>query len=143
MVRVLRSHVAAVSLLLLNAAGVYAQAVANAEIHGTITDASGAGVPGAQVRATQTQMGQVTSTVAGADGGYVLTNLPVGPYRFESVAPSFSTYVQSGITLQVGNNIQVNAVLQVGKVTDTVTVSAAAAMVETQDTSISQVIDQR
>jgi hypothetical protein len=88
-------------------------------------------------------MGQVTTTVAGSDGAYVLTNLPVGPYRFEAAAAAFSTYVQSGITLQVGNNVQVNAVLQVGKVTDTITISAAAAMVETQDTSISQVIDQR
>ena len=132
-----------ISIFLLNAAGMYAQAVASAEIHGTITDSSGAGVPGAQVRATQTEMGQVTTTVAGTDGAYVLTNLPVGPYRFEAAAPAFSTYVQSGITLQVGNNVQVNVVLQVGKVTDTITVSAAAAMVETQDTSVSQVIDQR
>ncbi len=125
------------------ASGLYAQAVANAEIHGSITDASGAGVPDAQIKATQTEMGRVTSTVSGADGSYVLTNLPVGPYRFEASSPAFSTHVQSGITLQVGNNIQINAVLQVGKVSDTVTVSEAAAMVETQDTSVSQVIDQR
>ena len=52
--------------------------------------------------------GQISRTISGADGAYVLPNLPVGPYRLEVSAPSFSTYVQSGITLQVGNNVQIN-----------------------------------
>ena len=120
-----------------------AQAVANATIHGEVTDASGAAVPGAQVKAVQTGTGQASATTAAPDGSYVLPNLPIGPYRFEVSAPSFSAYVQSGITLQVGNNVQINVTLQVGAITQEVQVSANAAMVETQDTSISEVIDQR
>ncbi|MGH9786426.1 MAG: carboxypeptidase regulatory-like domain-containing protein, partial [Terriglobia bacterium] len=76
-------------------------------------------------------------------GSYVLANLPVGPYKFEVSAPGFSNYAQSGITLQVGNNVQINVTMQVGTIAQDVQVSADATMVETKDTSISQVIDQR
>ena len=57
--------------------------------------------------------------------------------------PAFSKYVQSGIVLQVGQNVQINIALTVGSVSQEVHVSANAAMVETQETSISQVIDQK
>jgi hypothetical protein len=134
---------AAVALLLFNPGRLRAQAVANASIHGEVTDRSGAAVPNAQVKATQTETGQVLSTAAGSDGAFVLPNLPVGPYRLEVSASSFSNHVQSGISLQVGNNVQINVTLQVGTVSQEVLVSANAAMVETQDTSVSEVIDQR
>src|SRR3954454_15822801 len=91
---------------LLCPAGLLAQAVANAEIRGVITDASGAVVPAAQVRATQTETGYARSTLSGVDGSYALPNLPVGPYKVEVTVASFANYVQSGITLQVGNNVQ-------------------------------------
>ena len=120
-----------------------AQAVANATIHGDVTDATGAIVPGAKVKATQIDTAQTVNTVTDSTGSYVLPNLPVGPYRLEVAAPSFSTYTRSGIILQVGNNVQINVALQVGAVTQDVRVSADAAMVETQDTSVSEVIDQR
>src|SRR5882724_2977383 len=120
-----------------------AQAVSNATIHGVVADATGAVIPNAQVKARQTDIGQVRSTPTNSDGSYVLPNLPVGPYSIEVSAPSFSNYVQSGIILQVGNNVQINAALAVGTVTENVQVSANAAMVETQDTSISEVVDQR
>src|SRR5712692_7285086 len=120
-----------------------AQAVANAQIQGVVSDASGAVIPGAQVKATQTEMGRVRTTVSGSDGSYALPNLPIGPYTLEATAQAFKTHVQSGIILQVGNNVQINVQLQVGAVTQDVQVSANAAMVETQDTSISEVIDQR
>lgn len=120
-----------------------AQAVANATIRGVVTDTSDAAVPSAQVKAIQIGTAQISSTVSGSDGAYALPNLPIGPYRLEVTAPSFSTYVQSGITLQVGNDVQINVTLQIGAVTQEVQVSANAAMVETRDTSISEVIDQR
>lgn len=120
-----------------------AQAVANAEIHGIVQDASGAVVPGAQIRATQIDTGRVQATTSGNDGLYSLPNLPVGAYKIDAVSPAFKSYSQSGIVLQVGNNVQVNVALQVGSVSDHVDVSADAAMVQTQDTSVSQVIDQR
>ena len=132
-----------VSLVLWCHAALHAQAVSNATIHGDVTDPTGAAVPNAQVRAIQTDTGQTASTVSSADGAYILPNLPVGPYRLEVSAASFSNYVRSGVTLQVGNNVQINVALLVGAVTQQVEVSANAAMVETRDTSVSEVIDQR
>jgi hypothetical protein len=133
----------AIILILLSPATMFAQAVANAQIHGVITDSTDAVVPGAQVKATQTATGQVRTTVTTSDGSYVLSNLAVGPYTLEVTSQSFRSHVQSGIVLQVGNNAQVNVALQVGAVTQEVQVAANATMVETQDTSISEVIDQR
>jgi hypothetical protein len=120
-----------------------AQAVANATIHGVVADATGAVIPHAQIKARQTDIGQVRATASNSDGSYVLPNLPVGPYSIEVTAPSFSSYVQSGVVLQVGNNVQVNVTLQVGAVSQELRVAANAALVETQDTSISEVVDQR
>jgi hypothetical protein len=120
-----------------------AQAVANAEIHGAVSDPSGAVVAGAQIRATQTETGGVRTAVSNADGSYVLPNLPVGPYSLEVISPSFGSYVQSGIILQVGNSVQVNISLQLKAVSQQLEISANAAMVETQETSISEVVDQR
>ena len=131
------------ALALFHPSAAPAQAVANAEIRGVISDSSGAVVPAAQIKATQTETGRFRTTLSGSDGSYALPSLPVGPYKLEVSAPSFASYVQSGIMLQVGNNVQINVALQVGGVTQEVLVSADAAMVETQDTSVSDVIDQR
>src|SRR5580698_9869195 len=95
----------AITLAVWNPGTIRAQAVANATIHGEVTDSSGAFVPNAQVKATQTETGQVSTTTTGRDGSYVLPNLPIGPYRLETGAPAFSTNIQSGIILQVGNNV--------------------------------------
>jgi hypothetical protein len=73
----------------------------------------------------------------------VFPNLPIGGFSLEVSATGFNNYLQSGIILQVGNKVQVNVTLQLGAVSQEVHVSANAAMVEMQDTSISQVVDQR
>jgi hypothetical protein len=121
----------------------FGQAVSSAQIHGVITDAAGAVAPGAQIKAVQRETGQTRNTVSSADGSYLLANLPVGPYQVEVTVQGFETYVQSGIILQVGANVQINATLKVGSVSQHMEVSADATMVDTQDTSVSQVIDQR
>ena len=108
-----------------------------------ISDQSGGVVPVARIRVTQTNMGQVRETTSASDGEYVLPNLPLGPYRLEVTAPSFNNYVQTGIDLHVGDNVLINVKLEVGAVTQQVSVSANAVMVSTQDTSISEVVDQR
>ena len=137
------SSMLAVILVLASPSRVHAQAVANAQIHGAVNDASGAAIPAAQVKATQVETGQLRTAVSGADGSYALLSLAVGPYKLEVSSPSFSNYVQTGIILQVGANVTINIALQVGAVTQEVQVASNAAMVETQDTSLSEVIDQR
>src|ERR1700761_8375789 len=78
----------------------HGQAVANAEVHGVVQDSSGAVVPNAQVKATQTETGRGQSTVSGADGNFSLPNLPVGPYKLDVSGTGFKGYTQSGIILQ-------------------------------------------
>src|SRR5579859_7951152 len=101
-------YILATILVLVIPAAAFAQAVANAQIHGVVTDSTGASVAGAMVKATQTETSQTVSTDSNSSGSYVLPNLPVGPYTLQVSAPNFSLYTQSGIILQVANNVQVN-----------------------------------
>ena len=121
----------------------YGQAVAVAEIHGQVLDPSGSAIAGATVKLTQTDTQYTRTTTSDAAGGYIFANLPLGPYRLEVTNQGFKTNVQSGIVLQVGNNVQINASLQVGTVSENIEVQAQASMVETKDNAVSQVIDQR
>src|SRR5690348_5733301 len=76
-------------------AAIFAQVGATSQISGIVKDASGAAVPGAQVKATQTDTGLERTALTGQDGGYVLANLPVGPYRLEVSKTGFSTTAQT------------------------------------------------
>ena len=88
-----------------------------AQIHGTVSDSSGSAVPGAEVKATQTETGVARTAISSATGGYVLTNLPTGPYQLEVSKQGFATYVQSGIVLQVNSDPLIDLALKVGAVT--------------------------
>ncbi len=122
---------------------VQAQATAVAQISGTVQDVSGAAIAGAEIRTTQTDTAASRTVTSGADGTYVVSNLPVGPYRIEIRKEGFNAYVQSGIVLQVNSDPSVNAVMKVGAVNETIEVTAGAAMIETHETSLGQVIDQQ
>src|SRR5713226_7236777 len=115
-----------------------AQAVAIAEVGGFVSDQTGAVISGAQVKITQTTTQLMRTASTDNQGRYALPNLPVGPYQLEVTAAGFKTYVQSGIVLQVGNNVQINVSMQVGALSENVNVTAGAGMVETKETTISQ-----
>src|SRR5579871_4541531 len=112
-----------------------------AQINGTVRDATGSAIPGASIKATQTATGVVRTSVSGADGGYVLPNLPIGPYLVEVTKDGFRKYAQTGIVLQVDTNPTVDVNMMLGAVSEQVTVEAGAAQVETRTTSIGQVVD--
>jgi hypothetical protein len=118
-----------------------AQSVSGSQVSGVVRDSSGAALPGVDVTITKTDTGAVRSAVTSADGAFVLTNLPVGPYQLKATLPGFSTYVQDGIVLQVSSNPQINITLAVGVISEQVTVTANATMVETHTTGIGQVVD--
>src|SRR5215471_6415387 len=132
-------YVARISFYLLFAsAAMWAQ---TSQISGIVKDSTGAAIPGAAIKATQTATGLVRTTTSGADGGFVLPNLAIGPYLLEVTKESFRKYAQTGIVLQVDTSATVDVTLQVGGVTEQVTVEAGALQVETQSTSIGQVVD--
>jgi hypothetical protein len=117
-----------------------AKAQTTAQVSGSVSDASGAAVPDAQVQITNTDTNGARTVQTGGDGSYDFPNLPIGPYRIEVTKQGFTKYVQAGIVLQVNTNPTVNVTLQVGAVTQTVEVQANAAMVETQNTGVGQVV---
>ena len=118
-----------------------AQAVAVASLSGRVVDSTAGAIVGAEVTATQTETRLTRVATTDTDGAYNLSNLPIGPYQLEVKAGGFKTHVQSGIVLQVGNNVEVNVTMQIGVVTDSIEVSVGAAMVETKSNSVAQVID--
>ena len=119
----------------------WAQSQNTSQIQGTVLDASGAPVPGAEVKATQTETDVTRMATTGADGVYVLPNLPIGHYRLEVSKPGFRTYVQTGIVLQVATNPTVDVSLKIGAVNEQVQVEANAALVETQATGVGNVME--
>src|SRR4051812_22939364 len=121
----------------------FSQAVNNAGVSGQVTDPTGAAVSGATVKMTETEKGVPHTAVTDSDGRYTIPNLPVGPYRLDATGTGFKTYTQTGIVLQVGDHPAMDVKLEVGAVSETVEVTAGAAMVQMEQTSISQVINQK
>src|SRR5262245_52057202 len=140
MMRVLSTVLVAISASLLLCGSVWGQG-STAQISGTVKDQTGAVLPGAEVTATQTDTGIPRSTLTDETGSYILPNLPTGPYRLEVGLPGFRTFIQTGIVLQVNANPAINAILEVGQVSEQVEVQANAALVETRSSGIGQVIE--
>jgi hypothetical protein len=138
----MKSFAALLLVFALVSVGGRAQSAATSQISGTVQDSTGLPVPGAQVSATQTATGLVRSATTNSEGGYILPGLPVGPYRVDVKKEGFSSFVQSGIVLQVDSNPTMDIILKVGSVTEQVQVEASAAMVETHTSGIGQVVDQ-
>src|SRR5438270_7991883 len=140
-VRLVRASLAIVALVFAVHGTAWAQAIAGSQLSGVVHDSSGAAIPGVEVTATKTDTGQVRTVFTGADGAYALPNLPVGPYQLKVVLQGFNTYVRDGIILQVGSNPEINVTLAVGAISEQVTVTANASLVETKNTGVGQVID--
>ncbi|HTV82547.1 MAG TPA: carboxypeptidase-like regulatory domain-containing protein [Acidobacteriaceae bacterium] len=118
----------------------FAQAT-TAAIHGTVTDPSGATVPGAKVTALDTATGITTTTTTNASGYYILPTLQVGgPYTVRISAAGFEDFSQTHLTLTVDNNREVDAKLKIGSTAQTVEVSATAVQVETSNTQLEQIV---
>ena len=118
-----------------------ANAQAVSQISGSVTDQSGAAVPGVQVTATQTDTSVARTAVTKENGSYLLSNLPIGPYRIEAMKMGFRTYVQTGIVLQVDSAPTIPIALAVGDVSTQVQVEANATQVESRAMGVANVID--
>jgi hypothetical protein len=81
------------------------------------------------------------SSVTDNTGRFALPELSVGAYRLDVTAAGFKTFVQTGITLQVASNPEINVRMEIGAVTESVEVISNAGMVETKESSIGQVVD--
>src|SRR4029434_10588280 len=127
-------------LLLTTGANAWAQ-LATAQMNGRVTDGSGAALPGVTVTATQTDTGATRTVVTEDSGTYVLPNLRTGPYRLDAIVSGVRAYVQTGIVLQVASAPVINIALALGNLEETVTVEAAAPLVDVKSAGIGTVIE--
>ena len=139
--RLVRALLVIVALVLAFHGDARAQAIAGSQLSGAVRDSSGGAIPGVEVTATKTDTGMVRTVFTGADGAYALPNLPIGPYQLKVVLQGFNTYIRDGIVLQVGSNPEINVTLSIGAISEQVTVTANASLVETKNTGVGQVID--
>ena len=114
-----------------------------ARLAGTVKDPAGAMVPEAVLAATNVSTGLVTRTTSGASGDYIFLALAPGTYTLSVEKAGFATGVMSGISLNVDQKANLDIVLQVGHVTGSVTVSAAAPLVDSTSASLGTVVDQQ
>src|SRR5690242_21783878 len=134
--RALRVLLPGFAVLLLITSTALAQVGSTAQISGTVRDSSGAVLPGVDVSAIQTDTGFRRSAVTESNGLFVLSNLPIGPYRLEAMLSGFRSFQQTGIVLQVNANPEINVTLVIGALSETVSVQGAAPLVETRSPGI-------
>src|SRR5438552_17107471 len=119
---------------------VHAQ-VTGATLSGTVTDATGAVIPGVMVSIKNRATGVVRTLTTDEAGFYSAPNLQAGGYDVTGSAPGFSTTVQSNITLAVGAQQQLNISMKVGETTQLIEVTEAAPLIQVTSSVISGVVE--
>ncbi|HEY2934033.1 MAG TPA: TonB-dependent receptor [Acidobacteriota bacterium] len=130
------------SALLLVNPSVYAQSV-GATLQGTITDPSGAAVPGAVVTVRNINTGAINDVESDANGRYRLPLLPPGSYELRASSIGFQPIVQRGITLAVGQDAIVNISLKLGEMANEITVEARVSQINLTSAALSGLVDDK
>ncbi|MGC1619760.1 MAG: TonB-dependent receptor [Candidatus Acidiferrum sp.] len=134
--------IGALALIALSARPLCAQ-VDTGTILGAVTDTSGAPIHGATVTLTNEGTNAALSTTTEADGSYKFTPVRVGSYKLSATYAGFQTVTQTDVSVNIGQNVVVNFNMKPGKVTETIEVTAAAPVLQSQDASVGQVVDSR
>ncbi|MBL8211546.1 MAG: TonB-dependent receptor [Bryobacterales bacterium] len=114
-----------------------------ATITGTITDPQGAGIPEVKVEVTNLGTGLTYARNSSADGTYVIPQLPIGAYKLEASVTGFKAFLQSGITLEVNQRQRVDIRMEVGNVSESVSVTAEIPRVQTEDSTLGAVVERK
>lgn len=112
-------------------------------ILGSVTDGTGAGVPGASVRILNTGTNAATAVVTNDEGFFTAPSLPVGAYSVTVEKSGFKKALRSGVTLQVDQRAQVDVRLDIGQTTESIEVVAEAALVDTSGATVGKVVENR
>ncbi len=126
--------------MLLTAVMACAQIGTEGAFFGTVTDASGGFVPGAEVVAVHTTTGLTKRAVTGSDGAFNIMALPIGTYTITVKAKGFKTWETSNADLTVGDRSRITPVLQVGEVTESVTVASDTELLQTEKSSTETIV---
>src|SRR3954471_24684075 len=127
--------------LSLGAACMHAQGTGT--IHGTIVDPADLPVANVHVKATLAERGLVRTAITDPQGGYVLPSLPIGTYEIDVEQQGFKTFHQGGIELTANQNARVDAKLEVGNISQSVSVTAEAPLVDSRSSTVGTLIDSR
>jgi outer membrane receptor protein involved in Fe transport len=130
---------ALVAALLLSS-NAFAQGITGS-ITGNVTDSTGAAIPGATVTITQITTNSVHTTTTSDVGSFTVTQLPPGDYTVKIDKAAFKSYQQQKLTLAIDQTAQINAALEVGSSGETVMVTGAPPVIQTEDSSVGLVID--
>ena len=117
--------------------------VVNATLTGIVMDPTGAAVSGAKVTAVNIATNQSHDATSDTSGVYTIPALAPGEYRLETEQPGFKREVQSGIVLQVAQEARVNVTLQVGQVSESISVAASTPLVNSENATVGTVISQQ
>ncbi len=110
-------------------------------IFGIVSDASGSVVPGATITATHAQTALERVTASDANGNYTISQLPVGVYTVKAELSGFKTFLQERVQVQVDENRRVNVVMELGQLTESVTVAGETAQVDSRSGALREVVD--
>jgi len=132
-----RALIAAIVLICVGRSALWGQA----RLTGTVTDNSGAVVPGARVVVRNVQTGQVATASTSAGGVYTVSFLPPGPYEVICEQPGFKRFQRSGIVLETGTTTTVDILLELGQITEVVSVTAAAPLLEAESGALGQLVE--
>jgi hypothetical protein len=140
MVRTSAMCLAVLGSILLLVSGAHAQGITGS-ITGSVTDSTGAQVPGATVTITQVDTNTVHVVKTSDAGTYTVTQLPPGNYTVKVEKANFKSFRQTAITLSIDQVAQINAQLSVGATQETVEVTSSAPVIQTDTSSVGSVID--
>ena len=112
-------------------------------VTGSVTDSSGAAVPGAEVRLVNTGTGAVSKTNTNQEGNYQFLLVPPGVYSVEVESKGFKTFRRGGIVVEVNRSLAVPVSMEVGAVTETVEVKEGTPLLEPNTSALGTVMDSR
>ena len=116
------------------------QAVDSQQITGTVTDPTGAAVPGAAIVVTNTATGLSRAVTSNGDGNYIVLNLPVGVYTITTTVSGFKKSLLTGVNVDVGGKPAVPVQLEIGQVGESVEVKADTVLIQTTSAEIGSVV---
>ncbi|MEO6724937.1 MAG: carboxypeptidase-like regulatory domain-containing protein [Blastocatellia bacterium] len=131
-----------VSMLMLLSVNLLAQSP-QGTITGTVSDAQGARVNNATVNVLRVATNQKFTAVSSEEGVYAIPSLPIGEYEVTVTATGFSTYKQPKVVLEVGQRLRVDITMQVGEMTNTVTVTGDVSRVQTEASSLGTTVERQ
>jgi hypothetical protein len=112
-------------------------------ISGTVTDPSGLAIAGAQVTLTNVGTAEKRTQSSGGDGLFTFVNLFPGEYRIDLSKEGFKHFVRSGVVVQVNQDTHIDAHLTVGQVSETIEVTGESPLLQTETSSLGQVVEER